>query len=281
MNVSMLVDFIVERQNILLKKEAGLPKPWTTDKILQQYRFCNIHREDDTVTKWIKNNWRDPHRENPDLWFAMVIARLINLPGCLQDIGWPVPWNPEKFLRVMAQRKAAGKNTFNSAYIVSTNGKAMDKAEYLEQYVLTPMWEKRTELRPRAGDTLALFAKRLESCIGMGTFMTGQVVADLKYAVGIGGLPVTDDWSTWATPGPGSKRGLNYICGKDMDTPWGKDWLPTLTKLRDEVNAELNVRQPTWEAFHAQDLQNCLCELSKWAKVKRGLGRPKSTYPGV
>ena len=49
--LNRLVYFITEREAIRLKKEAGEPKPWTSDPILQQYRFCNVRRMDDKVSK--------------------------------------------------------------------------------------------------------------------------------------------------------------------------------------------------------------------------------------
>jgi hypothetical protein len=36
-----------ERYWIKLRRDQGLPAPWTTDPILQQYRFCNVFRADD------------------------------------------------------------------------------------------------------------------------------------------------------------------------------------------------------------------------------------------
>src|SRR5262245_66683119 len=54
---------------------------------------------------------------------------------------------------------------------------------------------------------------------GLGSFMKGQIIADLKY------LPFmreVDDWWTWATPGPGSMKGLNIVLERDMNAPWAK-----------------------------------------------------------
>lgn len=278
MKIDELYHWITERHSIYLKKEAGLPKPWTEDKILQQYRFCNPYRENDAVTRWIRENWRNPHASDANLWFGMVVARLVNLPGCLEEIDWPIPWDSNSFVKRMHLRRARGLNTFNSAYIVSTNGRTMDKAEYLADYVLTPMWNIRDKIAPRENDTLESFSHRLGGCIGMGTFMTGQVIADVKEAKG-SPLHEAADWYTWAAPGPGSKRGLNIVLERDMETPWGKDWLPTLQLLHTIIAKKLLA--DGLPPLHAQDLQNCLCETFKWCKVSRGLGRPKSSYPGV
>jgi hypothetical protein len=37
--------------------------------------FCSVRREDDRVSRWIAENWRDPHADDPNLSFAMTVAR--------------------------------------------------------------------------------------------------------------------------------------------------------------------------------------------------------------
>jgi hypothetical protein len=70
--VERLVAFAIEREAIRLRKEAGQSLPWTDDPILASGHFCNVHRENDRGTRWITEHWRDPHCDDPDLWFAMV-----------------------------------------------------------------------------------------------------------------------------------------------------------------------------------------------------------------
>ncbi|MFK5283986.1 nucleotide kinase domain-containing protein, partial [Lacticaseibacillus paracasei] len=74
--VKELFTFIQERHDIYKRKQAGLPKPWTSDSILQKYRFCNVYRELDTQTKWLSENWGHIYRNDPDYWFACVVYRL-------------------------------------------------------------------------------------------------------------------------------------------------------------------------------------------------------------
>src|ERR1017187_6634321 len=143
MRTKELFAFIKERHAIYPRRQAGKPKPWTKDPILQQYRFCNVFRELDAVTVWIKDNWRMPHHNEPHLWFAMVVARLLNLPETLNVIGYPVPWDAKGSSRVLKElrwRQNMAITNFNSAYMVSTNGRSMNKISYLEQYVLGPLW---------------------------------------------------------------------------------------------------------------------------------------------
>ena len=45
--------FACERQNIFWKKINGEPAPWTDDKILQEYKFCNSYRVNDRVSQYL------------------------------------------------------------------------------------------------------------------------------------------------------------------------------------------------------------------------------------
>lgn len=277
MRTADLLNWALERHSIALLKTAGKPKPWTQDKILQAYRFCNVYRERDTVTRWIDLKWRKPNTLDPNLFFAMTLARLVNWPDTMHELGYPHKWDPKQFIRIMQARKARGDKTFSGAYIVSTNGHAMDKAEYLAEYVLNPLWAARKDTKPRDGETLASYHHRLMRFDGLGSFIAGQVIADLKYATG-SPLNSASDWQTWAASGPGSRRGLNRVMGYDYESPWREDnWLSDLGKLRAEF---LKGWPKKWEPVHAQDLQNCLCEFDKYERTRLGQGRPRSTYPG-
>ena len=270
-----LLYWIRERYKILLDRAWNRPKPWTKDPILQAYRFCNVHREEDTVTRWINRNWRTPFAWDPDLWFAMCVARLVNWPDTLQAIGYPVPWKPGHFVAMMHGRRAAGEKVFSGAYIVSTNGHAMDKAEYLVQHVLTPLWNARVHLRPADGDTLREAFNRLQEFNGLGSFMAAQVIADLKY---VSPLLESPDWHTFAASGPGSRRGLNRLVGRSVDTSWKSgQWESVLAIEHAKI---LKALGPTFPTLHAQDFQNCLCEFDKYMRVKLGEGKPRSGYPG-
>jgi hypothetical protein len=128
MRVNDLVRFIKEREKVRMNKEAGKPRPWTKDPILDKYRFCNVHREDDAVTRWLRKEWYTRFAANPDVWFAAVVARLFNNPEALTDIAhWVLPFNPKMIGKILDTRITRKQKNFNAAYIVSTNGVAMDK----------------------------------------------------------------------------------------------------------------------------------------------------------
>ena len=287
----LFVYWIKERESIRVKKEQGSPKPWSDDPIFQTYRFCNVERERDTVSIWIKENWIDPYRDHPNLWFAMIVARLFNWPPTLGIIGFP----DEDFLEskpiwrtlLKSHRDVGNEKIFTGAYLVSTNGVKMDKIDYILDRVLTPIWERgrapiksailRKDISPHVGtvkeESLEEYWTFLRQFDGLGSFMAGQVVADLKYSPLLENAP---DWWTWAPLGPGSIRGLNRLHGRPLEKSLRQDQgLKEMLVLQDIVEREINWKLPL------HNLQNCLCETDKMIRVMNNEGRPRSTYPGA
>lgn len=283
MNYQPVLYFIQERYRIMQKKERGEPRPWTTDAILHEYSFCNVHRQDDRVSIWVTENWREPYEADPHIWFAMVLARLINWPDTLQALEGcvfktsDVSWNPRAFTRTMQQLHAAGAKRFGGAYIVSTNGREIDKAEYLRDYVLNPMWLERARFLPHKHPSLESLYAQLRDYNGMGSFIAAQVVADVKFTPPYLGAP---DWWTFAASGPGSRRGLNRLLGRPVDAPWKEhEWLKALRDLQVVVDRE--AERLEIPRISAQDLQNCLCETDKYLRTQNGEGRPRAKYKGA
>lgn len=273
MRVKEFVAFINARERHRAAKEAGRRNPSRPDPIISEYRFCNVRRNDDRVTKWIHGNILYPFQESPDLWFFLVIARLFNNPdtlGSFTNVQYQ-RWTAESWRKTLKALREKG-TIFNAAYIVSTNGRAMDKVDYVIDVVLAPLWERRKEIGDKIKRTefLAVVQEVLEDEQGLGSFMAAQVVADLKYA-----HPSRwSDFHTFAASGPGSRRGLNRVCGHDLNAPWKEaHWRAVLRALRDATNLRLKM-----EPLTAQDIQNCLCEFDKYERARLGEGRPKQKY---
>ena len=278
MKVKELFAFIHERHSIYERRKRGDAKPWTSDSILRAYRFCNVYRELDKVTTWIRENWREPNAADPDLWFAMVVARLLNLPASMEELNYPVPFDRAQFKRTLRRRKERGDTVFSGAYMIHADAEeGWLKTDYLAERVLAPLWKDRADVRPRKTDTLAQFHARLMTYRDMGSFMAAQVVADTKFH---GVLAKATDWWTWAAPGPGSTRGMNRITGRDIKTRWEDDyWWGTLNELGVKINVLAHTAG--MPRISAQDLQNCLCEWDKYERARLGEGRPKQRYAGV
>jgi hypothetical protein len=274
--MEQLLAWIAEREAIRLRREAGQPKPWTDNPIFRRVFFTNIHREHDRVTRWIAQHWREPNATDPDLFFAMAVARLVNWPDTMAALGYPVPWNREHFLAVLQARAAEGEKVWGAAYNISNNGQSLPKVEVVAGE-LDALWARRKQLRPKEDDTLLGFYARLKVMPGFASFMAAQVVADVKQ---VAPLRNARDWWTFAAPGPGSRRGLNRVLGRPKDAPWRNDdtWRAALARLHETIAPELE--RVGIGRLCAQDLQNCLCEFDKNERERLGEGHPKRRFDG-
>lgn len=274
--IENLACWIKERELIRLRRELGQPKPWSTDPVFQTTYFCNVHREDDKVTKWIRKNWCTPaHVDQPTFEASICMARLLNWPPSLELIGfpwWSAGWTPAGVCDLLRQRAAEGRKIWGNAYVVTTHGQKVSKLDYLQdlmEEMLIRTMEMHATLR-QAG-TLAVAHRYLMKFEGFGSFMAAQVVADLKNSEGHP-LQYAKDWWNWSALGPGSLRGLQWVTGRRI-TPG----------TYEEVMKDLHVEvEKLVYPIHMceQDLQNCLCEFDKYMRVRTGTGRSKRKYHG-
>lgn len=260
--------WVRERESIRLKKEAGEPPPWTDDEILQRYRFCNVRRMDDKVSQWLLKNWYEPYFDHPNMLVAVVMARHFNLPSALEAVGFPVRWRPDYIKATLRGIKAKGGRIFNGAYMVRGIGE-VDKTEMVVTKVCQPLVNNPPKLDP---DSLKNSWEALLPCWGLSSFMAGQVVADLRWAI-------TGKWadaSVWAPLGPGSKRGMNRLHERPPKQPLSQEqFLEELLALKEQVNK----RTPAIaKRLELGDLQSVCCEGDKYVRALLGEGKPKQLY---
>lgn len=267
--------FIKERHLIYIRREQGFPAPWTDDKLLREYKFTNIYRELDRTTKWCKKYVRDRqyrseyHRALSIFTFRFFnrieTAKIIYESGAIDHFLYNGNTRPMEYM-IKTHRK--DKPIATGAYIIKTvNG--MDKLNGILWSIKAgvPTIRLLADEKPKTLDHAQVI---LLNAPYLGSFMAAQLVADMKYTPI---LAAAHDWHTWAAPGPGSRRGLNLLCGKDEQAPWkDKEWLDELQKLKNSIQPMFE--ELGWDIPHAQDVQNMLCEFSKY---HRGYCRSKFT----
>lgn len=271
--IADLAFWIGERYNMKLRRDEGVPPPWSADPAMATVRYCNVHREDDRVTRWIAENWRNPNAGHKNLTLAMVLARLVNWPDTLEEIGFPADWDATVYRDRIRARAARGEKTWTAAYIVSTCGQPIPK----EDYVCLQVCQAVSQLRWgwRGSDGLEEAHRRLQAIQGLGSFLSAQVVADLKNTPGHP-LLNAHDWWTWAAPGPGSLRGLNWFFNGRQDGPaTTRNFLELAAECFELVKPYIPEYVPP---IHMQDFQNCLCEFSKYMRFRKGNGRVRNRY---
>lgn len=283
-NQKQMVYWITERELIRLKKESDLPTPWSTNTVMQETYFCNVNREDDKVTKWIRQNWTYPTMIDEfgsvestvsSFDFSMIVSRIFNLPSTLGELQQPIDGTLDIWLEHAEQifhgRKERGDKIWNGAYIISTNGKKMDNASYWLMLL------KKIANNPNITDnckTLNEAHKELMKVEGLASFLAAQVVADLKNTVGHP-LHSAPDWWTFSAPGPGSLRGLSWFFEEKITSKNYNDKIKEAYEI-----LEFELPEEILDILCMQNLQNCFCEYDKFMRVTNGTGRSKRKYNG-
>lgn len=280
---SPLIYWATERESIRLKKLEGLPPPWTTDPILQKYRFCNVQRKDDRVSQWLRehvlcnNDWYDQH-----VFIKLVaLCRWVNWPPTLMNIlGSDKYLTPSRIDLVgigkfLDSNVKNGVKSWTGAYMVRAPSKrkfpGFTKGQFVSEVVVGAVDRFRCPLHGAISinHSRAVWEVLL-SIPNWGSFMAGQVVADLTYTPL---LSAAYDLNSWAPQGPGSTRGFNRLLGRPLKTKIEEtEWLAHLQAWREQVVRATGLN------LNLMDLQNCLCEVDKYLRVKYGEGRPRSTY---
>lgn len=269
-----LAHWINEREAIRLRREAGVSPPWTADPTMATVRYCNVHREDDKITRWIRSH---PVYSSPTVpvW-VVVLARMVNRISSLEAIEAAVYLGDLTAVKsILKSRRDYGFTIWGNAYTISTCGRSMDKVDYVIDMVVDnvrraeqdPLWSQGLWHDPW---TLSNFHQWLMRIDGLGSFLAAQVVADLKNTDDHP-LLTAPDWWTWAACGPGSLKGLAAYHGT-LATPGNFTALLGLAtaQVTPLIGAHVG-------AIHAQDMQNCFCEFSKYIRVREG-GHARNRY---
>lgn len=271
--------WIAERHAIYLRRQAGLPKPWTTDPILQTYKFCNVFRELDKGTVWLRENFLEPNREAPFELLAFNICwyRMFNWIGTGALLGWQTDWNPGVVKMLLAAAQNRGEQIFTGAHIVrsKTNPKGGPKIPKIGATVdvCTDLWKLCRAAAPQwqQVNSLEYTFNDLIQVPYVGGFMGYEMVTDMRHTRI---LENATDIMTWANPGNGARRGLQRL-----GLPYKKDAEAIMSMQTLLARSRENLPEEFPE-LEMRDIEHSLCEADKYCRVKFGEGEPRSKYNG-
>ena len=143
---------------------------------------------------------------------ALTVCRFTNSPEIFEAVrDCLVPFDPERFVAIMADRAARGLPLAGPAYVIPGGVKGELKAHSLTKDLFIPLADAVESVRPKPGDTCEQVFERLRQFPYLGKgFLTAQIVRDLKQVEPLRSAP---DWNTFVRSGPGSQRGLNRVLG--------------------------------------------------------------------
>lgn len=271
-----IVYWIIERENIRRKKETGQPAPWTKDARMANTRWCNVRRMDDKVSRWLLENFYTNRRLVPsEMAVGASLARLINRPETLELLcrdGYE-GFHYKNFYAALANMAKSGQQIFTGVYIINGAGANGRKKWQLVIDNLRDMWNS---ISDEEIDTTSMenTHRNLMQYAGLGSFIAGQVVADLRHVV----KGTWADKDAWAPQGPGSTRGLAYALNVRPKEITKRAWPEAFNVYSNALRNDRRLAKIFADRkLEAHDLQNTLCEGSKWARVLEG-GRSKNRY---
>ena len=260
-------NFIHKRQNVFVNKEVLKKEPpWTNDKILQEYHFCNIHREFDSGTRFYIENI---DANSKDLMLRTIIYRILNRPNSYKHIEGHIDGKETDIENIVFSLNTYDGKVFSTAYrIGGPNWSKYDgKIEQMfygtirddimrnyDMYVDSVMF---TETLEDAHNVLC-------SIRGIGSFFAYEVITDLIYKW----YNFTED--DFVAVGPGAKGGLKRI----YDNP--EDYHSLIYELQDEQSEYLPNNfwlPPHKDHLTLRDIEHSLCEYNKYRKAIEGEGR--------
>ena len=183
--------FAYERQSIFWKKLKGEEPPWTKDKILQTYKFCNSYRVNDRVSQYLLKNviYNEKKYSDEDMIFRILLFKLFNkestwelLLDNFNDITLKT-FDMKKYSKVLENAILNGIKIYNDAYISCAN-KAFgyDRKHDNHLALLDKIFNiDKAHLKILSAKTMEEGFKIIKSYPLIGHFMAYQLVTDLNY----------------------------------------------------------------------------------------------------
>ncbi len=121
--VSAFFQFCKDREEIRLKRESGVPAPWSDDEIFQKGRFLNVFREDDRGSKAIIDFSKNLNSDLTKLVQTIFFARWCNRQETLDQLKPELLSQPKKISKWLSHLKPWCNNTAYPVESIHWEGK--------------------------------------------------------------------------------------------------------------------------------------------------------------
>lgn len=264
--------FAAERQNIFYKKLNGEEAPWTEDKILQEYKFCNSYRASDRVSQYLIKNviYNGKKYSDEDMIFRIILFKIFNkestweiLLNKLGDITLD-NFNFKDYCNILEQAKDEGYKIYTDAYMSCAN-KAFGYDKKHENHIalLEKMFIKdKMQNKILESENMEKAFNIIRNYELIGNFMAYQLVTDINYSE-----VVNFTEREFTVAGPGSERGIKK-CFIDLEGMSKEDIIKWMCNHQEEEFKRLGIEFKDLGGRPLQyiDCQNLFCELDKYCR---------------
>lgn len=262
-------DFVRERHAIWKKRQEDKPQPWTNDPILRSYKFTNDFRVLDPGSQFVLT---DLYTDDPwDYLARCFLYRYTNLPKTWRyvraELGrYPLAGDMSKeLIEIIQDYRYGGNVVFSGAYIIMPNPGVTGSDKVVGAVELTRDFMATRSDEFLSADTPDEQFAILRSQPGVGKFMAMQILTDWGYGQDV------DRENDFIFAGPGAIKGAKYLNPNagagdvihDLTSEWWGD--PSVRLGRHSLSL--------------MDVQNTLCEFSKYARYRTRPPRPQRYNP--
>jgi len=295
-----LFEFVYDRQLVWHNRFVlGMPKPWTTNPLLQAYKFTNVYRElDKTSIHLIERICSKETIPPEEKLFNLIIGRVFNLHNTF-DILFPVleprTFDWKFYERVLDSKMAKGVKLWNPAYTVTQmkfdpEYRKDKHAQFLLMFdfVSKNIDDIHNELR--MASSLQEAVKTLSKVRLIGEFLASEIVQDLTYCRPHYFVYKLDDNHDLATVGPGTIQSLQEMYNdptpnrKVLAEYIKRTWMrqeEMFNKLRDRTGKDwmeiyYRAAYSNQPYLSMNNVESVFCEARKYFNIARGTGRRRN-----
>jgi hypothetical protein len=267
--------FAAMRQEVFFNKLKNVRPPWTSDPILNTYKFCNAYRVSDRVSQYlIKNVIYDENKSQneEEVLFRILLFKIFNkietweyLESKIGDYITLSNFNLEGYSNILQEAMNIGYVIYTSAYMSCASKEfGYDKKHQNHLALIDKMVVKdRVINRIVKAKSLEEIFHILESYPLLGKFMAYQLATDINYSE-----VINFDDNSFTIAGPGAERGINKCF---IDTK-GKSYADVIYWMTENQENEfqrlgLNFKSLWGRPLQAIDCQNLFCETDKYCRA--------------
>ena len=265
--------FASRRHAAFQLRAGGKPPPWTDDRILRVFKFCNVFRAADRVSQYLIR--RVAYAEDSPTWadrvFQIVAFRTFSNIATWEALHALLGAAPTiadlasgRFEHALDHVKGLHGGLYTGAFILCAN-KAYGFNEkhrnhiglFKHMFVLDQLAEQ-----IRGANSLESVVRRLQAYPLMGPFMAYQTAIDLNYS-----SIINFDEDDYTQAGPGALRGIK----KAFAEPGDYSPSDTIAWMVDRQESEFERFSLPFSGLfgrrlHAIDCQGLFCELDKYCR---------------
>jgi len=262
--------FATERQRLFMRRVVGSSPPWTTDPVLERYRFTNAYRAADRVSQYLIRHVLYNGAQAPEeIFFRALLFRLFNRIGTwdalVSHFGIPTisDFQPEIYGRFLDALFERGLRLYSAAYIMPNPQFGFRRKHRNHLQLLDLMLREDVPHRIADAKSLETVYAILRSYPSIGAFLGFQFTIDLNYSAFVNFSEMD-----FVVAGPGARDGIRK-CFSDTSGLNETDTIRAVSELREEEFARLGIEFPDlWgRPLQLIDLQNLFCEIDKYARV--------------